>query len=96
MTENQTLHATAIAAKNTLKIHDKYKTGQAEHGGDLWRKPLIGELDQEITDLVIYAATIKDQLGNIRDLLTELETDYSDPHQSRTRARIRDAIRLLE
>ena len=41
----------------------KYFRGQEEHGGELWAKPgSLKNLEEEITDLVIYYKTSKEQL----------------------------------
>jgi hypothetical protein len=43
-------------------MRTKYVAGQQEHGGELWRKPILGELLEETIDLAVYAETLSDQM----------------------------------
>lgn len=44
-------------------ILTKYAAGQAEHGGQLWRKTgIIDMAIEEAVDQVIYLLTLRDQL----------------------------------
>ena len=46
-------------------IDSKYRRGQAEHGGRLWEKPgIIENIIEEITDLVVYILTFREQYEN--------------------------------
>ena len=73
MTSKQEQHLQDIKIFFCEKYDKKYRAGQKEHGGDLWKK--IGIIDfaiEESLDLVGYLFTLKQQLkdkklGSIRD-----------------------------
>jgi len=62
MTKEQEKHLAQIVEAVTLRILAKYRRGQAEHGGNLWDRPSLPELHQEITDLNTYVITLDYQL----------------------------------
>ena len=42
----------------------KYRQGQDEHGGELYAKPgALSNLEEEVSDLVVYHKTARDQLA---------------------------------
>ena len=56
----------------------KYDTGQEEHGGKLWRKPIMNYVMDEIIDMVIYWFTFRFQWQELRALLVSLELRVVD------------------
>ena len=47
------------------ELDRKYRLGQIEHGGNLWNKTgIIDMIIEEVTDLVVYCKTLKDQIDN--------------------------------
>jgi hypothetical protein len=62
MTSEQEEHLARIICKFTQDVSNKYRTGQAEHGGNLFDKPNLPMLMEEVQDLVVYAYTLKDQI----------------------------------
>lgn len=62
MTKSQEKHLERIK-KNFLKAVDlKYRTGQIEHGGNLWLKPKMLDMAlEEVIDLYVYLVTLKEQ-----------------------------------
>jgi len=64
MTEEQELHLQAIKSRICQRIDAKYRKGQAEHGGNLWRKPVMQCLQEEVQDFVVYAHTLEDQIND--------------------------------
>lgn len=56
-------------------ISSKYRAGQKEHGGRLWRKPMLGHMIEEITDLVVYMATHRGHFLRVLGLLYEALED---------------------
>ena len=68
MTEAQRNHASYIATRARTRIFEKYATGQAEHGGNLWDKftplRLVEEALNEAYDQVIYLETLHTMLQN--------------------------------
>ena len=68
-------HALAIADRFGQMIVEKYKRGQEVNGGNLWEKTdLIDKALEEVTDLAIYLLTLRQQL-------VESEEDLSDDQQ---------------
>jgi hypothetical protein len=47
-------HVNTIMAVWKTRIVPKYHQGQAEHGGKLWRKPVLDAITDEIADLMVY------------------------------------------
>ena len=64
-------HAEDVITTFTVDAKRKYLWGQEEHGGRLWRKPVLPMLYQEVLDLPIYLLTLMDQIGAVRSLLNE-------------------------
>lgn len=59
-------HAIAVAQEAAALILHKYKRGQREHGGELWRKKgLLNMAIDEAVDQVIYLLTLRDQLAGV-------------------------------
>lgn len=57
-------HAAEIGDEARRLIIAKYKAGQREHGGRLWRKKGIVDMAlEEAVDQVIYLLTLRDQLA---------------------------------
>jgi hypothetical protein len=50
------------------RIDIKYRRGQAEHGGDLWRKPMLRSLADELTDANVYFATLERRVEDCMSL----------------------------
>ena len=40
----------------------RYRAGQREHGGHLWKKPVLNEALAEATDLLVYLHTLRQQI----------------------------------
>lgn len=74
LTTAQQVHIDTICRTVTHNIQDKYTKGQQEHGGNLWEKECIGELGQEITDLVIYYHQVKERHTATKQLVEFFRT----------------------
>jgi hypothetical protein len=62
MTPEQDAHLLRIQDHVVSKLRAKYRTGQREHGGNLWEKPgLLEEALNEAIDQVIYLSTLIEQ-----------------------------------
>lgn len=72
MTANQEDHLQDIKDHTVCDLNIKYRKGQREHGGDLWKKGLLTTLmpamSEEVIDQMCYAHTIHEQLITIRNL----------------------------
>lgn len=61
MTDDQTHHVRTIQTAIQLRIAAKYHRGQLEHGGNLWERPALPEIIDELTDLVSYVHCMEEQ-----------------------------------
>jgi hypothetical protein len=70
MNQEQETHLSGIKSRFCTSVDEKYRKGQKEHGGDLWKKPgLFPMLKDETTDFIVYADTLEQQLREILALL---------------------------
>jgi hypothetical protein len=69
--DEQEAHLAGIKSGFCVAVDAKYRKGQQEHGGNLWKKPgLFPMLAEETLDFVVYARTLEQQL---RDVLQHIE-----------------------
>ena len=62
MTDEQEAHLQRVKDWICEKIDKKYREGQKEHGGDLWKKAMVLDfLIEEVTDMVVYAESLEEQ-----------------------------------
>lgn len=62
MTPDHEAHLQRLKDAITRDIDAKYRKGQAEHGGNLWRKPgMLENAIEEVLDLATYLYTLKEQ-----------------------------------
>lgn len=62
MTIEQEEHMYRVEDEFRILLRNKYKAGQAEHGGNLWEKPgMIDMALEEVVDLAVYLLTLKEQ-----------------------------------
>lgn len=62
MTEQQEMHLKRIKDEFVELVDAKYRAGQAEHSGDLWKMSMESLIDcalDEAIDQVVYLLTIK-------------------------------------
>jgi hypothetical protein len=65
MTDEQEKHLQDIKDWICDRVDKKYRAGQKEHGGDLWKKPYVFQmLVEEIVDAVPYAYTHQQHLDD--------------------------------
>lgn len=63
MDQEHELHLVSIKERFLKAVDEKYRKGQAEHGGSLWLKPgMIDLAMEEIIDLYVYMANQKGQI----------------------------------
>lgn len=67
MTPEQESHLRLLQIEVGDALDDKYRAGQAEHGGDLWTKPQACNIVDEAVDLVAYSLTLREQLREMRE-----------------------------
>ena len=68
MTPEHEKHLAGILRDLTRDIDLKYRRGQAEHSGALWRRPVWKDAWDEILDLAVYMHTLKMQLSVIAEI----------------------------
>jgi hypothetical protein len=72
VTPEQEAHLSGIKQRFCAGVDDKYRVGQRQHGGDLWKKPgLLPMLKDETRDFIVYADTLESQLREILQLHEE-------------------------
>ena len=68
MTPEHEKHLAGILRDLTRDLDAKYRKGQEEHGGALWRRPVWKDAWDEILDLAVYMHTLKMQLSVIAEI----------------------------
>ena len=68
MSKEHELHMASVLESFVRDASRKYRAGQAEHGGNLWQRPVWADVLSEVQDLVFYTYTHKLQLATIADL----------------------------
>lgn len=63
-------HARRVCIDTTNAVIKKYKIGQKEHGGNLWRKPVINFMGDELTDHIVYFHVLKEQWNEMEKIAT--------------------------
>ena len=68
VTSEHEKHLAGILRDLTKDLDAKYRKGQEEHGGALWRRPVWKDAWDEILDLAVYMHTLKMQLSVIAEI----------------------------
>lgn len=72
MTKEQEDHLRDIKYNLLNDIDAKYRHGQREHGGDVWKKQgMIDNAIEEVLDLAVYLYTLRDQISKVKDKFNE-------------------------
>lgn len=80
MTPEQEEHLQQVKADFIRDVDAKYRKGQAEHGGDLWKKPGVLEmLMDECVDFYVYAHVLREQRDNPSLINPELRDNEKLP-----------------
>lgn len=88
-------HAKHVASRAHQKILDKYRAGQAEHGGDLSRKDVREHIGEEITDLNVYWETHWDHLESIEYHLRAALANWEGNFGLTATSHIKKALNIL-
>ena len=88
-------HLAGIIRDLIRDIDLKYRRGQAEHSGALWRRPVWKDAWDEVLDLCTYVHTLRLQLGVIGDLALQGASDDS-LCASQSRENCRQILAVLE
>lgn len=76
MNPEQEAHLGRVQERFRKDVEEKYRRGQAEHGGDLHKKPaMLKMLREEVLDAVVYQTTLEEQIrAVIRNLSAAVTT----------------------
>ena len=88
-------HLAGILSDLVKDVSSKYRKGQAQHGGALWRRPVWRDAWDEVLDLCTYVHTLKLQLSVIADLALRGAADESVA-ASDSREACRQILAVLE
>jgi hypothetical protein len=88
-------HLSGILSDLVKDVSSKYRKGQAQHGGALWRRPVWRDAWDEVLDLCTYVHTLKLQLSVIADLALRGAADESVA-ASDSREACRQILAVLE
>ena len=70
-------HLAGILSDLVKDVSAKYRKGQDENGGALWRRPVWKDTWDEVLDLCTYVHTLRLQLSVIADLALRGAADES-------------------
>ena len=94
-------HELEIEAWYVEKMRAKYRAGQDEHGGKLWRKPMVKHMIEEVIDLTVYMQTHEQQqlalLATLMEAGDILESKVEDTTaiQARALSLVEAAINIM-
>ena len=77
MSEEHEKHLKSVLNDLIKDVGLKYRRGQAEHGGEVWRRPVWKDAWDEILDLNVYMHVLRLQLSVIAELALEGAADES-------------------
>lgn len=90
----QARHCRDVIRKTGIALSRKYAAGQIEHGGKLWERSLICEIEAECIDLNTYIRTFIDrQLPAIRSMIERARTE---PDKDTRTALLDEALKFLK
>jgi hypothetical protein len=75
MSEEHEKHLAGIINDLIRDVSKKYRKGQEEHGGALWRRPVWKDAWDEVLDLCTYVHTLRLQLSVIAELALQGAAD---------------------
>ena len=68
MTPMREKHLERIKERASQLMDAKYRAGQGEHDGNLWRKKMLGNLIEETLDMMGYVLTLEEQVEEVKNL----------------------------
>jgi len=79
MTLDHENHLREIKYDFLNEVDKKYRAGQLEHGGSLWKKPGVLEmLMEECIDMYVYAHVLRSQRDNPEVVDKSLEEGFAE------------------
>lgn len=62
-------HLARVQERFSQLLDAKYRAGQAEHGGYMWRKKgMLNNMLEETLDMAVYVCTLEEQLEEVKNL----------------------------
>lgn len=86
MTKKRIEHLRIIQMDTCKALSVKYLKGQAEHGGSLWRKPVINFMGDELTDHICYFHVLKQQWNEMIEIADSALKIPANPEMESPRA----------
>ena len=78
MTPATEAHLARVKERFGQLMDVKYRKGQSEHSGFLWRKKMLPNVVEETLDLAVYVMTLEEQLEEVKNLCTTKEIKSQD------------------
>ena len=78
MTEPQESHLIDIKRKFSLAIEEKYRRGQAQHGGNLWDRDVRMDIIDEAVDLFAYSITNAYKISQAVHILEQMKVGVDE------------------
>lgn len=78
MSPSQEAHLLRVKERFSQLMDAKYRAGQAEHGGYLWRKRQMPNIMDEVLDLSVYVVTLEEQIEEIKNLCASPDVEPSE------------------
>lgn len=75
-------HVALVLDTLSDELPTKYMQGQREHGGNLWRKPVLDFMGEEVLDMVVYYDVLRRQNDLLKQLCREGMAGSSDSYQA--------------
>jgi hypothetical protein len=73
MTPATEAHLARVKERFSQLMDAKYRSGQSEHGGYLWRKKMLPNIVEETLDLAVYVMTLEEQIEEVKNLCASSE-----------------------
>lgn len=68
MTPATEAHLARVKERFGQLMDAKYRRGQSEHSGFLWRKKMLPNIVEETLDLAVYVMTLEEQIEEVKNL----------------------------
>ncbi len=68
MKPSQEAHLARVKERFGQLLDAKYRAGQSQHGGFLFKKRMLPNVIEETLDLAVYVMTLEEQIEEIKNL----------------------------
>ena len=77
MQPEQNAHLGRIKDWIKSRLDAKYTAGQAEHGGNLWERKTINDMEGEIVDLCTYYFCVREDFERVHQTIVQMRSAFS-------------------